>query len=92
MTREARSLSGDARSCCGTIDAAVIETNRYVLRHLTFVAQDVALRNAVCYTLKSSALKRWIVSPGQRGFCLNCQPAAPVSFSLSAERSASCPP
>lgn len=77
MSHEARTLSGDVRSCCGTINAAVIETNRYVLRHLTFVAQDIALRWQVCYTLEWSALKRWIVSPGQRGFLLDLSAGRP---------------
>ncbi len=54
-------------SFCGTKDAACTTALRNARRLLTYVAQDIALRSAVCYTLSLSAPSRGIVSPGQRG-------------------------
>ena len=68
VVREPRALSGGCGASCGAINAAGVHASRDVQHHLTFVAPDVALRDAVCYTLILSAPKRWIVSPGQRGF------------------------
>ena len=85
-------LSGFVGYSCGTSDAAHVDQEFRKRSLLTFCANDVALRSAVCYTLFLSAPKRGIVSPGQRGFLIVRWPAARSLSSLAAERSTPCPP
>ena len=87
-----RRLSLFADSCWRALTATTSNPFAVWQSHLTSVVQDIALRRDVCYTLSLSAPSRGIVSPGQRGILFGRQPAARSLFSLTAERSASCPP